>query len=414
MTPLLRSLFLLFFTLLSCCTFAQTNSWGFERGWQKKTRVPFRLINNLIIVEMQINSSSTLNFIVDTGLKSTLITELSHGDSLTLNHAKEIHLKGLGGTQPISALSTKGNTIRIGSLVGKEQNVLVLMDNIFHLSEKLGLKVHGIIGYELFKNHVVDIDYAGKRLIIYKKGEYKYKKRRRQFSAPIVWHRYKPYMNINVATNDSTAEQSMHMLVDTGSSDALWIFNDSYANGSIPEPNIRSYLGHGLSGEVHGYKARVSKAIFGRYELKRPIVSFPDSSELSIAMNYKRRNGSIGGEVLKRFRVVVDYPGSKITMRSNGMLRRPFFFNISGIELSTPYPGMPVFIVAEVRMGSIAEKVGVISGDQLIEVNSRNVSEFTIQKLQAMFSRKTRGYLSVKVKRGKRTHVFRFKLKPVI
>ena len=47
-----------------------------------KIVVHFKLENNLIIIPVQINNSSTLNFILDTGLKNTIITELNKIESI--------------------------------------------------------------------------------------------------------------------------------------------------------------------------------------------------------------------------------------------------------------------------------------------------------------------------------------------
>ncbi len=403
-----------FFFLCFLSEASAQSYWAFNSKRKTRTIIPFRLVNNLIIIKLQINNSSPLNFIVDTGLKATLLTELSYGDSLTLNAADEIQLKGLGGDKTITALSARDNTISIGSLTGYKQDVVILMDNIFHLSEKLGMKIHGIIGYDLFKDHVVEINYSTKRLKIYRPDTYKYKKSEKYKNFPLIWHRFKPYVNLNVMMCDTGEILPMHMLIDTGSSDAIWIFKESMGNTQVPEPNIRTYLGHGLSGEVYGYKARISSIVLGDFKLKEPIASFPDSSDLSIALSYKLRNGSIGGEVLRRFKVIFNYPKSQITLRSSYRMKRPFKFNVSGIELTTPYPGTPVYVIADVRQGSPASEVGLKPGDEILYINSKWAFEYKLQEIQSLLSEESNRYVNISVNREGKTHSFRFKLKKVL
>jgi hypothetical protein len=43
---------------------------------QKSMSLPFRTVNNLILIPVQINDSDTLQFIFDTGLENSIICEL--------------------------------------------------------------------------------------------------------------------------------------------------------------------------------------------------------------------------------------------------------------------------------------------------------------------------------------------------
>src|SRR5690606_1669549 len=63
---------------------------------RKSITFPFKLVHNLIIIPVQINDSQPLNFILDSGVKNTLITRLNYSDSLSLNEAGRISIQGLG------------------------------------------------------------------------------------------------------------------------------------------------------------------------------------------------------------------------------------------------------------------------------------------------------------------------------
>ncbi|MEG0762174.1 MAG: peptide-binding protein, partial [Chryseobacterium sp.] len=44
------------------------------------------------------------------------------------------------------------------------------------------------------------------------------------------------------------------------------------------------------------------------------------------------RKGSLGGEILRRFTVVFDYPNQKLYLKKNGNYNDSFNFNMSGLD----------------------------------------------------------------------------------
>jgi hypothetical protein len=82
----------------------QIQNLSFVNSTQKSVSLPFKFINNLIILPVVINDSDTLQFILDTGVSTSIMTELSIGDSLLLNYARQVKLKGLGQGEPIAFL----------------------------------------------------------------------------------------------------------------------------------------------------------------------------------------------------------------------------------------------------------------------------------------------------------------------
>ena len=72
---MIKKLLLLFFLF---CFLSQSYSQGFDFKDHKKkyARIPFKLYNNLIIVPVLLNKGTdTLNFILDTGVGYTMITD---------------------------------------------------------------------------------------------------------------------------------------------------------------------------------------------------------------------------------------------------------------------------------------------------------------------------------------------------
>ena len=107
-------------------------------------------ISNLIIVR-SINGSDTMNFILDSGIKDPIITELTLVEKLDLNYMKPIELRGLGNEVVTQAYESGDNTITLPGLTASHQKINVVIDENFQISQILGMPVHGLIGLNLFK-----------------------------------------------------------------------------------------------------------------------------------------------------------------------------------------------------------------------------------------------------------------------
>jgi hypothetical protein len=83
--------------------------------------------------------------------------------------------------------------------------------------------VNGILGYNFFKDHLIKIDYRKKKIIIYSN---EHKKSRNQLKSyhkdSISLELNKPYVHLNITKGK--LKQKSKLLIDTGNSDALWLF----------------------------------------------------------------------------------------------------------------------------------------------------------------------------------------------
>lgn len=60
---------------------------------------------------------------------------------------------------------------------------------------------------------------------------------------------------------------------------------------------------------------------------------FPDMETFNSIKRLGNRNGSVGGEILKRFNIVFDFRNKIMTIRKNGNFNIYFKYNLSGIDL---------------------------------------------------------------------------------
>ncbi|MDX5481115.1 MAG: aspartyl protease family protein [Hymenobacteraceae bacterium] len=346
---------------------------------RKRISIPFKLVHNLIIIPVKINDSQPLNFILDSGVKNTLITRLYFSDSLNLNSANKITINGLGKGYSIEALFSKGNRMYMPGIQGDNHQVYVLLEDIFNLSMRMGMPVHGIIGYDIFKNFVVKVNYSTRTLTLYRPDIY-LKKKRKAEEYPLHIDGSKAYIYANIRQHNGDT-LNVKLVVDTGASNSISLYLPTDERLELPPKVMDAYLGRGLSGDINGKIGRLNAFSIGRYELENLPVSYPDVEAIQLALNISNRNGNIGSDILKRFTVIFDYPHNRLMLIPNSKYREPFHYNLTGFEVSTPLPGTNVYVVSNVVKGSPANTLGVKPGDQLLHINGRDCKDMSLTEL---------------------------------
>ncbi|EJF09863.1 aspartate aminotransferase [Pontibacter sp. BAB1700] len=364
---------------------------------RKSITIPFKLVHNLIIIPVQINDSKQLNFILDSGVKNTLITRLHYSDSLSLHEAGRISIQGLGTGHEIEALYSKGNYMRMPGIMGMNHEVYVLMEDVFNLSTRMGMSIHGIIGYDIFRNFIVKINYSSKTLTLYR-PDLKLKIPKKGEVYPLHIENTKAYVEAGVRQHNGDSIK-VKLVIDTGASHSVSLYLPTNDRLQLPPKVMEAYLGRGLSGDINGKIGRINSFSLGKYELQDLPASFPDEESIKAALNLANRNGNLGSDILKRFTVIFDYPHERMILVPNRKYRDPFYYNMTGFEISTPLPGANFYIVSHVIDDSPAKESGLLPGDQLININGRDCKELALDELLELFDTKPGRKLRMRLKR---------------
>ncbi|MBO6620515.1 MAG: aspartyl protease family protein [Balneola sp.] len=373
--------------------------------------IPFEMINNLIVIPMRINNSDTLKFILDTGAGRTVITELGPYQSFEIEYQGDVSLNGLGNSGPLPALISRGNRIYLKGIKGENHTVVFILEGRFNLSNFMGTQVNGLLGYDIFENFIVEVDYERRKLYLHDPDAYKeeYLKRKKEAKwtyIPVFTKDNKLYMNLKIIQSDFS-EIEVKLLVDSGASHTAFLYPNTSADIVIPEKTIDAYLGSGLSGEIYGKIGKAHSIELQGLVLNDPVLSYPDLEAVEQAIERDSRNGSIGADLLKRFDIIYNYGDNGILVRPNRNFDDEFRYNTSGIDVITPILDLPYYVVSEVRSGSPADLTGIKKDDVILEIQSNRAFKYTLNEVLNLLH-STDEEISIFIKRG--SEHFRFDL----
>jgi len=386
--------------------------------------IPFKFVNNLIILKTSINNQE-LNLVFDTGVKQTVLINMQNNDSLDYKNHKKIVFNGMGNeNKDVIGLKSIGNHISLnGKVINDDATFYIISNFEFKFAENIGVSINGFIGGELIENHQVKIDYKRKEMTFYPSNSLTAKQLSKYKSYPIDIIKGKPYIKTNIVFKKKQKPQKVRLLIDTGNSDAIWIFNTSKIKIPKDQKTINDYMGLGISGSIEGQ--RIKSRLFSfdkKFKFKGIYTALPDSIYFSSFIR-KDINGMIGNEILNRFFIIFDYSNNKIYLKKyRKNYRKGFYYNDSGIYLA--YKGkIPIkyktlktsyklidqntgtnsallvsnsaytykyrladrIIINYIRKDSPGEKAGLLKGDILLKINGFSVYQYQLEELDDRF-----------------------------
>lgn len=433
--------FLILILFLSIFMNAQNN---FEIKDAKKVVIPFKFINNLIFIPMNVNGVE-LTFLLDTGVAETTIFSLENKE-MALSSMEKMKFSGLGGNASIEGFKSDRNIGKIGDhFVNESLSLYIILDEEFNISPHVGIPVNGILGYHFFKDYPVIIDYNSKKITVFKDLQLFRKKIKNFDELPISIEKNKPYINAEVEMTNERKDSKL--LIDLGNSDPIWLFPVLIKDFVYNRPNIEDFLGRGFNGDIYGKRSRIHNFYVGSFKFEKPLTAMPDEYSIQHLNLVQDRKGSLGAEILRRFTVAFDYQNEKLYLRKNRNYEDPFHFNMSGLDfkqdgmqwekdiitlgtqndksssssnqtynsnLQYKFILKPLFSIAGVRKDSPAYKAGLKKDDQLIAINGKKTSEMTLNKIMELMKSEEGKSISMTIDRKGQELKFSFTLEDPI
>lgn len=425
--------------LLSIFVSAQNT---FELINTKKAVIPFKFINNLIFIPVNVNGAE-LTFLLDTGVSETILFSLENKE-VKLSNVEKVKFSGLGGSLSIDGLKSERNIGKMGdAIVNTSMSLYIIIDEEFNISPHVGIPVNGVIGYHFFKDHPIYIDYLSKKITVYENTDLLKKKIRRFEEFPMTIEKSKPYLHADVEMTNEKKDSKL--LIDLGNSDAIWLFPTLIKNFVYNRPNIDDFLGRGFNGDIYGKRSRIHNFYLGNFKFEKPLTAMPDEFSIQHVNLVENRKGSIGGEIMRRFTVIFDYPNEKLYLKKNRNFDDPFHFNMSGLDFRQDglewqqdrinietqksakvvnevykeafrykFSLKPIFSIAGVRKDSPAYEAGLKKDDKVLSINGERTADMTLEKIMELMKSNEGRNITMTIQRKNEELTFRFMLEDPI
>lgn len=372
---------------------ARTATFSFPPGGS--IGVPFTIGENLILISASVNDKTGI-FIFDTGAETTVVD----GDfSSKVGLRQSGRMTGTGAAGTATAGILKGGTLTIGGLTA--HGITLYSLDLAFLSSGFGLRIDGVIGNDVIKRTVAEIDYANTRLTLYKADTYKPNPHAEVL--PLTIKDGLPFIETEVTPIEGRPLHAL-MEIDTGSTGAV-LLNAPFVQKNKLLASLPASIEHntgGVGGTGTSKLGRIAMMRFGSSQIARPIaVLYTGTKGDNASSAY---DGLIGGGVFRRFKMTVDISGRHLYMEPGPNVGDPFDMDMSGLELVADGPDLKTVLVDDVRAGSAAAAAGIEGDDVIVAIDGKPVSQYSLDDLRRMLRRQGAQYDVTVSRKGRMQH----------
>jgi hypothetical protein len=349
---------------------------------QSALKIPFELTSNHIYLQLQVNDSEPLWFILDTGAAASVM-DRRQAERLGLELRGQLEGRGAGeGSVDVAFL--KGACFRLPGVEVLDQTIAAI--SLEMLEPFDGRPMHGILGYDFISRFVVEIDYGDGSFSLHDPESYTYGGPGER--VPLILDGNVPYIRAQLMSTGRDPVEGV-FLMDTGARVALHLSSPFVKrHGLDPAQAITAPFGFGVGGETKQRLGRMAELRLGGIVTRDILTGF--SEDVKGAGADPDRAGLIGGEILRRFKTIFDYKRQQMILEPNAHLDEPYEYDMSGLSLAAHVPGFDVFRVHRVVGNTPAAEVGLQEGDVILAIDGRPSGEYTLEEVRQLLKERGR------------------------
>jgi hypothetical protein len=257
------------------------------------TTVPLNLARDRIMVPATLNGSNGLSFMLDTGFSMTMI----HPDlpePLRLRRAGEVTVIGIAGDE--KAPTYEGAVFDIGGQNYQPRRVAALASDGNRRRRR-----DGILGSGLFRQYVVELDFASRQMSLHAPATYRYAGDGE--IVPLQFRRTTPIVSATIPSTNKTPITA-EFEIDSGCDSGICLGHPFIQRHGLLDTARTEEGGKvGVGGGTSTRSGFLPELQLGRLKVPKPqtdffLGGFPADDEFA---------GHIGYGVLKHFKVIFDY-----------------------------------------------------------------------------------------------------------
>jgi hypothetical protein len=369
-------------------------------------KLPFDYRARHVWLKASVNGGPPEDFLFDTGASVTVIDS---GWAATHGLKTEGRMQAAGaGAAGGASFATLGS-LRVASAVNdgvelKDVKVAVLDVNP-SFEPMFWRSMAGVIGYDVISRFVVTVDYDDSLLVLHDPATWNYTGTEKPLSM---------VMNGTVPALEGRFDDSDKGLfrLDVGSSSTVDVHAPFAKKTGIVNRMGRTtrFDGVGFGGSFSSEVGRLRSMSLGPYEWDDPVVVVSHATEGAFAS--EEFAGNIGNRILERFRVTFDYERRQVYLEPGRRYADRDHLTRAGVLLTKRAGRVGV---ESVLANSPAENAGLRTGDQVLAVDGRDIAQWDLPELSALFDEGEPGRkVPLRVLRGGQEKHLKLKLAEVV
>ena len=335
-------------TSSSPLTFAQGKA---SSGW-----LPFEYVaGTRIFVRATVNGRPVLAML-DSGASSTVL-DRRFASSLGLTPKGDLTGEGAGGSTQYSVVH--GVTVQLGDLSWNGGDAVAI--DLSAVEKQVGHPLPMVLGGELFRDAVVEIDFKGRRIAFHNPSSYR--------AAPNARAVALTPAGENQAISVLVEGRAAKLLFDLGNAGTVDLFPGFWERPGFADNRRTSTTFAGGVGGMSVQRVTMLRTIALGSATFKELPSRLEDRQSSLDARSGLLDGNIGMGVLSRFHLVVDFPHHRVLFAPPIDVNTPFRVNHGGLTLQPGATGSKVLYVAP---GSPAATAGLNVGNVIVAVDGQS------------------------------------------
>jgi hypothetical protein len=288
--------------------------------------VPFELYHNRVYLPVSVNGSAPYTMILDTGAAETFVSE-KVAEELKLRRKGSAQVNGNGEGVARFPLAKNVN-FKVGDAGLLEKVIVIYKYDDFERHE--GRQVDGTLGVNFFHGYVVKIDYAARQLSVYEPVSFAYSGAGSVVPLRVLNGGTLALFDAKIVSAPGQPAIAARLAVDSGTYSALRLFRPFVEKHALIGDGRNQFasFGFGAGGEFRQVTGRVASLEIAGVKILNPVADFStDTKGVTATDTY---DGTIGGDILRRFTVILDYSRGRMILEPNADFAVPFETDKSG------------------------------------------------------------------------------------
>ncbi|MFS4467555.1 aspartyl protease family protein [Maribacter sp. 2210JD10-5] len=343
-----RFVFLLLFSIASLSLKSQV------------AELPFKIDNGHIIIKIKDGGGIPRNFVFDTGSEPSVL-DIKVARKMKLEADGEVEVTGGGSKKSLEYVSNQ--MLYLSKDITLKSIHFILSD-----LSRLNPKYEGIIGYDMLKRYVVQIDYTSQKLVLFRKA--KSLDLDDYAAIPFKFDNDTKIPQFDISlTLENGKRFKGPVLFDTGAGLTLSVSQKFVNSNKIMDHlgKTAKFSGKGLHKPLDYAISTIAGLQLNRFSLGKMTIRIPESD--SGVFSTGSYLGILGNNVISRFHIILDYRKKMLYLKPNARFEDSFEFPSAGIELRTV--GSEI-VVGNIILESAAYGLGLRRGDRIISVNGNS------------------------------------------